>query len=66
MIADQMENTVGIPVIPASYAVTRHVKNAFRAVVNDHWNPGYSLSYYNKDINYEIERKNAALAQKGR
>ena len=61
-ISTQMNQTVEIPVIPASYATTRHVKNAFRAVVNDTWNPRYALSSYNRDINSEIERKNADLA----
>lgn len=61
-ISDQMSQTVEIPIIPASYATTRHVKNAFRAVVNDTWNPRYALSSYNRDINSEIKRKNEDLA----
>ena len=61
-ISDAMSQTVEIPIIPASYATTRHVKNAFRAVVNDAWNPRYSLSSYNRDINAEITRKNEDLA----
>ncbi len=65
-ISTQMNQTVEIPVIPASYATTRHVKNAFRAVVNDTWNPRYALSSYNRDINSEIERKNQDLATFGK
>ncbi len=61
-ISQQMNATIEIPIIPASYATTRHVKNAFRAVVNDAWNPRYALSSYNRDINSEITRKNADLA----
>ena len=61
-ISEQMSQTVEIPIIPASYATTRHVKNAFRAVVNDAWNPRYALSSYNRDINSEITRKNQDLA----
>lgn len=61
-ISEQMSHTVEIPIIPASYATTRHVKNAFRAVVNDTWNPRYALSSYNRDINAEITRKNEDLA----
>ncbi len=61
-ISDQMNQTVEIPIIPASYATTRHVKNSFRAVVNDAWNPRYALSSYNRDINAEITRKNQDLA----
>ncbi len=65
-ISAQMNQTVEIPIIPASYATTRHVKNAFRAVVNDTWNPRYALSSYNRDINSEIERKNQDLATFGK
>ena len=65
-ISTQMNQTVEIPIIPASYATTRHVKNAFRAVVNDTWNPRYALSSYNRDINSEIERKNADLETFGK
>ena len=61
-ISASMNQTREIPIIPASYATTRHVKNAFRAVVNDAWNPRYSLSSYNRDINAEIKRKNEDLA----
>ena len=60
-ISAQMSQTKEIPIIPASYATTRHVKNAFRAVVNDAWNPRYALSSYNRDINSEITRKNEDL-----
>ncbi len=65
-ISQAQNATVEIPIIPASYATTRHVKNAFRAVVNDAWNPRYSLSSYNRDINAEITRKNADLATIGK
>lgn len=64
-ISTQMNQTIEIPIIPASYATTRHVKNAFRAVVNDTWNPRYALSSYNRDINSEIERKNQDLSTFG-
>lgn len=56
-IADQMSNLREVPIIPASYAVTRNVYNAFRAVVNNQKNPRYQLSSYNRDINSEIVRK---------
>lgn len=61
-ISAQMAQTKEIPIIPASYAVTRHIKNAFRAVVNEHYYPRYALSSYNRDINYEIQRKNEELS----
>lgn len=56
-ISDQMAHLQEIPIIPASYAVTRNVYNAFRAVVNNQKNPRYELSSYNRDINNEIVRK---------
>ena len=56
-ISDQMAHLQEVPIIPASYAVTRNVYNAFRAVVNNQKNPRYQLSSYNRDINSEIVRK---------
>jgi len=56
-IRDQMDNLREVPIIPASYAVTRNVYNAFRAVVNNGKNPRFQLSSYNRDINEEIIRK---------
>lgn len=56
-IMAQFEEQVEIPVIPASYAVTRNIMNAFRETVNNDENPRDTLMWYNKDINDEIERK---------
>ncbi len=50
-----------IPIIPASYAVTRNIMTAFREVVNQSENPRDTLLWYNKDINEEINRKNKTL-----
>ncbi len=61
-ITSQMSQTNEVPIIPASYATTRHTKNAFRAVVNEGSNPRYALTSYNRDINMEIERKNQELS----
>ncbi len=61
-ISSQMSQTNEVPIIPASYATTRHTKNAFRAVVNEGNNARYSLITYNRDINAEIERKNEELS----
>ena len=61
-ISAQMAQTKEVPIIPASYATTRHTKNAFRAVVNDGDNARYALTSYNRDINAEIERKNEELS----
>ena len=52
-----MDEQVEIPIIPATYAVTRNLTNAFRTVVNDAENPRDTLIWYNKDINAEITRK---------
>ena len=57
LLLDQLNSQVEIPIIPASYGVTRNVMNAFRAVVNDYDNARYTLFWYNKDINDEITRK---------
>lgn len=50
-----------IPIIPASYAVTRNIMTAFRATVNDHENPRDTIMWYNRDINAEIARKRENL-----
>ena len=50
-----------IPIIPASYSVTRNVMNAFREVVNELENPRDTLMTYNRDINEEITRKRENL-----
>lgn len=57
LLLDQLNSQVEIPIIPASYGVTRNVMNAFRAVVNDDDNARDTLFWYNKDINDEITRK---------
>jgi len=50
-----------IPIIPASYAVTRNIMNAFRETVNEGENPRDTLIWYDRDINDEIKRKNREL-----
>lgn len=57
LLLGQLNSQVEIPIIPASYGVTRNVMNAFRAVVNDYDNARDTLFWYNKDINDEITRK---------
>ena len=54
---EQLEQQVEIPIIPASYGVTRNIMNAFRTVVNKYENARDTLFWYNKDINDEITRK---------
>lgn len=61
-INSQMEELREIPIIPSSYAVTRHVNNAFRMVVNDADEPRYTLMSYNDQIKSEIVRKYQELA----
>lgn len=56
-----MDELEEVPIIPASYAVTRNVMNAFREVVNNAENPRDTLMWYNRDINEEITRKRENL-----
>lgn len=60
-IEDQRSQLEEIPIIPASYAVTRNIMNAFRETVNEGENPRDTLIWYNKDINEEIARKSEKL-----
>lgn len=57
----QRSELVEIPVIPASYATTRNIMNAFRETVNNLENPRDTLMWYNRDINEEITRKRENL-----
>ncbi|MDO5125055.1 MAG: extracellular solute-binding protein [Ruminococcus sp.] len=57
LLKEQFNSQVEIPIIPASYGVTRNIMNAFRTVVNDYENSRDTLFWYNKDINEEITRK---------
>lgn len=61
-ISAQQSYLKEVPIIPASYAVTRHVNNAFRMVVNDAGNPRYTLMSYNDQIKSEIVRKYQELS----
>ena len=61
-ISAQQSELREVPIIPASYAVTRHVNNAFRMVVNDAGNPRYTLMSYNDQIKSEIVRKYQELS----
>lgn len=62
-IREQMQNTVDIDIIPATYIVTRNITNAFRETVNQSTNPRDTLAWYNKDINDEIIRKLEELGE---
>lgn len=57
----QWDSLVEIPILPASYAVTRNIMNAFRETVNQNENPRDTLMYYNSDMNEEIHRKRENL-----
>lgn len=61
-LTEQLQAQVEIPVIPASYGVTRGLINAFRETVNQYENARDTLFWYDKDINEEITRKNNDLA----
>lgn len=50
-----------IPIIPASYVVTRNIVNAFRTTVNEAENPRDTLLWYNREIDAEITRKRRNL-----
>lgn len=60
-ILTAMDELEEIPIIPASYSVTRNIMNAFREVVNNNENPRDTLMSYNRDINEEITRKRENL-----
>lgn len=60
-IAAAMSELEEIPIIPASYVVTRSLQTAFRETVNNAENPRDTLMWYNKDINSEITRKRKNL-----
>ena len=61
-LSAQRDELVEIPIIPASYAVTRNIMNAFRETVNNvEANPRDTLMKYNDDINDEITRKRENL-----
>ena len=59
----QRDELSEIPVIPASYAVTRNIMTAFRETVNEHRNPRDTIMWYNRDINTEISRKLDTLSK---
>ena len=61
LLKEQLLSQVEIPVIPASYGVTRGIMNAFRETVNNYENARDTLFWYNKDINDEITRKREDL-----
>lgn len=60
-LRSQLDAEVEIPIIPASYGVTRNLVNAFRSVANDYTNARDTLFWYNRDINEEITRKREDL-----
>lgn len=60
-LLEQWEQLEEIPIIPASYAVTRNIMTAFRTTVNEHYNPRDTIMWYNRDINSEITRKRENL-----
>ena len=57
VISAQWKETVGIPVIPGSYYVSRHLNNAFREVVSLGELPREALTKYVDMINSEIRKK---------
>lgn len=57
LIRQQMDRTVNIDIIPATYIVGRNITNAFREVVNGYGNPRDIFMKWNRDTNDEIIRK---------
>ena len=52
-ILGAMDELEEIPIIPASYSVTRNVMTAFRDVDNNNEHARQTLKSYNRDINGE-------------
>ena len=67
LLKEQLLTQVEIPVLPASYGVTRGIMNAFRETVNNAENARDTLFWYNKDIRWQttmrrsISRANGAI-----
>ena len=60
-IEDQLNNLSSIVNYPGSYIISRYMRFAFLAAVNDGADPTDALTGYIDDINYEIERKRIEL-----
>jgi ABC-type glycerol-3-phosphate transport system substrate-binding protein len=57
----QMNELQEISITPSAYVVTRELMNAFRDVVNNKYNPRYTINETNVIINNEILRKRENL-----
>ena len=53
----QLANAYAMPEIPGSYFLTRHINNAFYAVINKDADPKDTLMDYAKTIDEEILKK---------
>lgn len=53
----QWEFVTDVPQIPGNYYIERNISNAFRRIVTNFDNSRETLTFYNKEINAEIERK---------
>ncbi|MCL2499130.1 MAG: extracellular solute-binding protein [Defluviitaleaceae bacterium] len=56
-IMAQWEWTQGIPLVPATYIIARNLTSALRLSVDDTYSPRRALNIFNRDINFEIERR---------
>jgi len=57
ILLTQWEHVTDTPQIPGNYYIMRCLTSAFRAVVDEDYNPVFILNSYNKDMNAEIARK---------
>ena len=61
ILAEQSRLVKGVPEVPGSYFMTRHIENAFRSVINKGDVPGESLLHYAQIIDREITYKRQEL-----
>ncbi|MCL2708102.1 MAG: extracellular solute-binding protein, partial [Defluviitaleaceae bacterium] len=53
----------GVPLVPGSYLIGRSLTSALRSAMDSTYETRRALAIYNRDINYEIERKTREFEQ---
>ena len=56
-LKQQIDQIVGIPVVPGNYVISRSLTSAFRAAVDGKYRPKRAIAIYSDTINDEIKRK---------